>query len=390
MAVEDSHKKLKKRKNTKTNIGKNLKMGNSQFPESEDNFYRGNKDKKNKKKFTGDKGNTKTVELSNIKDESDAPGIRKKKSEKLRAEKKKDGKIARVEVNIVSTPCNDEDRDEFADQIGTPKEAGERKMQKSMKMKRKNAKTLDVGEVDKLDNDEGQDEFADQTDTNEGGESKMQKKMKKKRKNTKTIDISEVDKLDNKVEDAAELKNGNSKKARKIKKKDQLLINQSSQENSLEQKGEAAEDKVYEMSSGDEDSSKGMKKWIMEYHQSRPGLKVLQERIDDFIAAHEAQEEQARREREAKAAEGGWTVVVHHKGRKKTSDAESGTVVGSVAQAAVLDKMAKKKNKDAGPDFYRFQKREAHRNEIMMLQSKFEQDKKRIQQMRSERKFRPY
>ncbi|XP_022884211.1 uncharacterized protein LOC111400952 isoform X2 [Olea europaea var. sylvestris] len=84
----------------------------------------------------------------------------------------------------------------------------------------------------------------------------------------------------------------NSKKARKIKKKDQLLINQSSQRNSLEKKGEAAEDEVYEMSSGDEDSSKGMKKWIMEYHQSRPGLRVLQERIDDFIAAHEAQEEQ--------------------------------------------------------------------------------------------------
>ena len=32
--------------------------------------------------------------------------------------------------------------------------------------------------------------------------------------------------------------------------------------------------------------------WIMEYHQRRPGLKVLQERIDDFITAHEAREEQ--------------------------------------------------------------------------------------------------
>lgn len=80
---------------------------------------------------------------------------------------------------------------------------------------------------------------------------------------------------------------------------------------------------------------------------------------------------QARREREAKAAEGGWTVVVHHKGRKKTSDAESGTVVGSVSQAAVLDKLAKTKNKDAGPDFYRFQKREAHRNGMLKISHKF-------------------
>ncbi|CAA3026823.1 ribosomal RNA-processing 7 homolog A [Olea europaea subsp. europaea] len=389
MAIEDSHKKSKKRKNTKKNIKKTLKMESSQFPES-DNFYKSEMDK-NKKKLTGDKCDAKTVKLSNIKDESDTPGVRKEKSKKLRAEKKKNGKIARAEVNEVSTSCNNEYQDEFADKKGTPKEAGGCKMQKSMKMKRKNAKTLDAGLYDKLNNDDGQDKFAVQKDTsNEGGKSKMQKKMKRKRKNIKTIDISEVDKLDNEGEDAAELKNGNSKKARTIKKKDQLLINQSSLENSLEKKGEAAEDEVYEMSSGDEDSSKGMKKWIMEYHQSRPGLKVLQERIDDFIAAHEAQEEQARREREAKAAEGGWTVVVHHKGRKKTSDAESGTVVGSVSQAAVLDKLAKTKNKDAGPDFYRFQKREAHRNEIMMLQSKFEQDKKRIQQMRAERKFRPY
>ena len=32
--------------------------------------------------------------------------------------------------------------------------------------------------------------------------------------------------------------------------------------------------------------------WITEYHKSRPGLNVLQQRIDDYITAHEAQLEQ--------------------------------------------------------------------------------------------------
>lgn len=32
--------------------------------------------------------------------------------------------------------------------------------------------------------------------------------------------------------------------------------------------------------------------WLMEYHQSRPGLKVLQQRIDEFIIAHEEKLEQ--------------------------------------------------------------------------------------------------
>ena len=32
--------------------------------------------------------------------------------------------------------------------------------------------------------------------------------------------------------------------------------------------------------------------WITEYHKSRPGLNLLQQRIDDYITAHEAQLEQ--------------------------------------------------------------------------------------------------
>lgn len=71
---------------------------------------------------------------------------------------------------------------------------------------------------------------------------------------------------------------------------------------------------------------------------------------------------QERKEREARVAEGGWTVVTHHKGRKKTTDRESGIVVGSVSQAALEDKLAKKKRKEVGSDFYRFQRREVQRN----------------------------
>ncbi|KAK9271475.1 hypothetical protein L1049_001834 [Liquidambar formosana] len=185
-----------------------------------------------------------------------------------------------------------------------------------------------------------------------------------------------------------EMKTRKSKKSGKNRKVDHVSSKKG--ENILEKGGDAELDEVYHISSEDEDCSKGMKKWIMEYHQSRPGLNILQQRIDEFIIAHEAQQEQERKEKEARASEGGWTVVVHHKGRKKTTDSESGITVGSVAQAAVEDKMAKKKRKEVGLDFYRFQRREAKRNELMLLQSKFEQDRKRIQQLRAARKFRPY
>jgi hypothetical protein len=32
--------------------------------------------------------------------------------------------------------------------------------------------------------------------------------------------------------------------------------------------------------------------WILEYRQKRPGLKVLQQQIDEFITAHEEKQEQ--------------------------------------------------------------------------------------------------
>ncbi|GKC22898.1 ribosomal RNA-processing protein 7 [Tanacetum coccineum] len=86
------------------------------------------------------------------------------------------------------------------------------------------------------------------------------------------------------------------------------------------------------------------------------------ENINDFLVDYAAHKEREKKEREEEAAEGGWTVVGQHKGRKKTTEAESGTTVGSVAPAAVMDKLSKKKDKQVGLNFYRFQKREAQRN----------------------------
>ncbi|XP_010685221.2 uncharacterized protein LOC104899684 isoform X2 [Beta vulgaris subsp. vulgaris] len=210
-------------------------------------------------------------------------------------------------------------------------------------------------------------------------------KSKKARKNLSRDDPvpSEVSTVVNDKEVSLKGDGGKPKK-----KKDGLSTNKSSK--SVKEVQEDAMLNVYQISSGEEDGSKGMRKWIKEYHERRPGLKILQERIDEFITAYDEQEEQAKRERETKLAEEGWTVVVHRKGGKRTTDPESGVAVGSVAEAAVRDKLANKKNKDVGLDFYRFQRKEAHRSELMKLQSKFKEDKKRIQQFRAARKFRPY
>ncbi|WMV18964.1 hypothetical protein MTR67_012349 [Solanum verrucosum] len=158
---------------------------------------------------------------------------------------------------------------------------------------------------------------------------------------------------------------GNPNDVVKIAEKDHSLT--ITQDNLVEKRGQAGYEEIDELSSDDEDCSKGMRKWVLDYYQSRPGLKVLQERIDEFITSYEAKKEQERKENEPLAAEDGWTVVVHHKGRKKTTDSETGIAVGSVSQAAVMDNMDKKKKKGVGLDFYRFQKREAKRNGMLIV-----------------------
>jgi ribosomal RNA-processing protein 7 len=98
---------------------------------------------------------------------------------------------------------------------------------------------------------------------------------------------------------------------------------------------------------------------------------------------------QAKRDREAAAAEDGWTVVVNKGGRKKNTD-ESGISVGAVDVTAATERAKKKQRKEGILDFYRFQRREARRNEVLELQQKFEEDKKRIAKMKAARKFRPF
>ncbi|KAK6928732.1 Ribosomal RNA-processing protein 7, C-terminal domain [Dillenia turbinata] len=311
-------------------------------------------------------------------------GKEKKTRKLLRKKNRKAEKKAKVELGAVDevslTVADDHDGqiEETLETIQNEKI----KMNKSFKKERKGKKSkiVDAANVDEV----GVENEKASTSIEAGAEKQKEKLLRKKKRRLEKKQKA-MPRKNNDVEDGCDEQSVKMQKAQENKDKQSATKDEKLQGN-----GGAPTDEVYEISSGDEDSSKGMKKWITEYHESRSGLKVLQQQIDEFITSYEAQEEQARNEREARVADGGWTVVVHHKGRKKTTDSKSGVAVGSVAEAAVLDKMAKRKSKEVGLDFYRFHKKEAQRNEVMQLQNKFEQDRKRIQQLRAARKFRPY
>ncbi|KAI6700400.1 hypothetical protein NL676_014724 [Syzygium grande] len=371
------------------------------------------KKKKNHDLSEGDHSSTKydepdqgEVHHTSLGTEDASEGM-KSKLKKVKRKKKKNHDLS--EGDHPSAKYDEPDQGEVHHMSLGIEDASEGMKSKLKKVKRKKKKNRDLSEgdhpstkYDEPDQEEVHHMSLGIEDASEGMKSKTQKAGRKKRKDrdfseehvqllkkNDNLDIGEVYPASSSGNgDTSEVTKSKSKKARR--KKGKPLQSPRDIDQVVAKNSEPDPDNVHQVSSGDEDESKGMKKWVMEYHQKRPGIETLQQRIDDFISTHEAKLEQERKEREARVAEGGWTVVTHHKGRKKTTDRESGIVVGSVSQAALEDKLAKKKRKEVGSDFYRFQRREVQRNEIMMLQSKFEQDRKRIQQLRAARKFRPY
>jgi hypothetical protein len=96
--------------------------------------------------------------------------------------------------------------------------------------------------------------------------------------------------------------------------------------------------------------------WVHEHKSRRPGNKALQQRLDEWVAAFEAEEERKERARTQAMAEDGWTVVTRGKGRAKTTE-EGGMTVrsGGVAQAAARAKGDAKGGVKIEDEFYRFQ-----------------------------------
>ncbi|GLC33919.1 hypothetical protein PLESTB_000817900 [Pleodorina starrii] len=138
----------------------------------------------------------------------------------------------------------------------------------------------------------------------------------------------------------------------------------------------------------------GVKAWVHEFKAARPGNDVLQRQIDDWMDEFDAEQERKARERQAAMGEDGWTVVVRAKGRKRTREEDGVKVMtgGVAVNAAAAAAAAAAKDDKAGGlgDFYRFQRRERRRNELVELRQRFEDDRRRLAQLKAARNFKPF
>jgi ribosomal RNA-processing protein 7 len=143
----------------------------------------------------------------------------------------------------------------------------------------------------------------------------------------------------------------------------------------------------------------GVEKWKQEDDSQQISMEKLEKEVDAFMRAFDARKAREEREKEKSANlpdADGFITVTKGRGRKGATDGEIHVrgVRARDVQAKIAadeeDQKKKKKKEELLMDFYRFQKLEARQNQIADLRKKFEEDKRRIAQLRSQRKFRPY
>ncbi|KAJ0178040.1 hypothetical protein K1T71_005863 [Dendrolimus kikuchii] len=130
----------------------------------------------------------------------------------------------------------------------------------------------------------------------------------------------------------------------------------------------------------------GLKKWIEDYNGSVVQAKTLKDNIETYMKQHDAEVKQKEKKEKQleEEDEEGW-VTVTRRGKVENfarTDKVSNRIMGK-EQKALKEKLQLK-------NFYTFQIRESKMKHIVALRQKFEEDKKKIAQIKQSRRFKPF
>ncbi|XP_064629479.1 ribosomal RNA-processing protein 7 homolog A-like isoform X2 [Lineus longissimus] len=141
------------------------------------------------------------------------------------------------------------------------------------------------------------------------------------------------------------------------------------------------------LSTGEKRVYAGMNKWLPEYAAYHTlDTTELQKDIDKYMADFDKKKlevEEHEKTMDGVPDEYGW-VTVTRQGKNK------GIPRTEAAEKKILAKEKKMRKEKELLNFYSFQTRESKREHIADMRKKFEEDKQRIVQMKTARKFRPY
>ncbi|XP_065916650.1 ribosomal RNA-processing protein 7 homolog A-like [Dysidea avara] len=120
----------------------------------------------------------------------------------------------------------------------------------------------------------------------------------------------------------------------------------------------------------------GLAKWCSNYAENRKAVKLIESTAADFMADYDTrklEDEQMKKELQ-EPDDDGWITVT----KKNPKLATQGK------------RYRQKRKKKELLNFYQFQLRETKRQQIAELRRKFEEDKQKVAEMKSKRKFKPY
>ncbi|OWR41461.1 putative rRNA processing protein RRP7 [Danaus plexippus plexippus] len=139
------------------------------------------------------------------------------------------------------------------------------------------------------------------------------------------------------------------------------------------------------MNSSEHQIKVGISKWLDEYNNSIQHPKALKSKIESFMQDYDkkmASQQEQEKELEKEDDEG-WVTVT--KGGKIQSFARTEKVKNKI-----MEKEEKNKKRKELKNFYTFQIRESKMKHIVSLRQKFEEDKKKIAQIKQSRRFKPF
>lgn len=161
-------------------------------------------------------------------------------------------------------------------------------------------------------------------------------------------------------------------------------------ESALEDALEIPDDYVLILNSNDNKCLVGLAKWCMEYNNSICDEAKMKEEIEAYMQDYDKKiadklaREKALKEKEEEE-DGGWVTVTGRKKRGQFALARKESTVNKVRH-----KEEQKNKKKELRNFYTFQIRESKKQNLAELRKKFELDKKRLQDLKSKRTFRPF
>jgi len=127
----------------------------------------------------------------------------------------------------------------------------------------------------------------------------------------------------------------------------------------------------------------GLDKWMNEYTNQISNEKELEAEVNKYMEVFEVDEMKEKEdEKRVEVDEDGWTVV-------KKSGRNAGFQQKESIVSKIEDKLASRKSKKELANFYTFQIRDSKQRHIVSMRKRFESDKRKVEQMKRERKFKP-